>query len=251
MSTSSPSLTALAPRTRPSSLPHAGAAAKAGPSPRTLALRDALTVLPGMVPFGIVVGVTIATTGSDPIAGLIGGPAIYGGSAQLTLVTLLDKGFSLLIGLACAIVVNLRLLLYSAVLGDRFRAQPRWFAWLAPHFIIDQTFVMADGRRDLAGASFRQYWGWLGGSVLVVWSGSIAAGIGCGPLLPELPHLALTGTALFVGLLVPRLTSRPAVVAAATGALVGAAVSMWQAGPAIIIGTIAGVAAAAAVKTDD
>ena len=199
----------------------------------------------------MVVGFTIATTGSNPVAGLIGAPVIYGGSAQLALVTLLDKEYSLVIALACAIVVNLRLLLYSAVLGERFRAQPRWFAWLGPHFIIDQTFVMADGRRELAGRSFRRYWGWLGGSVLVVWSGSVAAGIGFGPLLPDLPHLAMAGTALFVGLLVPRLTSRPAVVAAATGAVVGSVVSVWQSGPAIIIGTIAGVAVAAAVSTDD
>ena len=42
----------------------------------------------------------------------------------------------------------------------------------------------------------------------------IALGIGLGPVLPDLPHLGLVGTALFVGLLVPRLTSRPAIVAA-------------------------------------
>jgi len=55
---------------------------------------------------------------------------------------------------------------------------------------------------------------------------------------------------LFVGLLVPRLSSRPAIVAATTGGLVAAGVSVVQPGAAIIIGTVAGVAVAATVKTD-
>jgi branched chain amino acid efflux pump len=54
--------------------------------------------------------------------------------------------------------VNARLLLYSAALGDRFRAQPAPFRWLAPHFIIDQTYLMADARPALAGRDFRRYW---------------------------------------------------------------------------------------------
>src|SRR4051794_41924061 len=81
-------------------------------APGTLARRDAATVLPGMVPFGAVLGVTIATTGSDRLAGLIGAPAIYGGRAQPGLVSLLGKGFSVSIRGLCAVGGHLRFLLY-------------------------------------------------------------------------------------------------------------------------------------------
>ena len=93
---------------------------------------------------------------------LIGGAAIYGGSAQLAAVTLLDRGLGLLAVVLTTAVVNARLLLYSAALGDRFRSQPRLFRWLAPHFIIDQTYLMALSRPTLEGTGFRRYWGWLG-----------------------------------------------------------------------------------------
>ena len=76
---------------------------------------------------------------------------------------------------------------------------------------------MSTTRMSLEGRVFRRYWGWIGGLVLIIWTGSIALGIGLGPVLPELPHLGLVATALFVGLLVPRLTSRPAIVAALVG----------------------------------
>jgi predicted branched-subunit amino acid permease len=163
-------------------------------------------------------------------------------------VTLLDQGVALPAAVLTAAVVNLRLLLYSAALGQRFRSQPRAFRWLAPHLIIDQTYLMASSRPDLVGADFRRYWWWLGGAVLAVWSSSVAAGIALGPVLPDLPHLALVATALFLGLLVPRLTSRPAVLAALVGGAVAAVVSLVLPALGIIAGAVAGVAAALAVS---
>ena len=108
-------------------------------------------MLPGTVPFGVMLGVTVTTTGSDPLAELIGGAAIYGGSAQLTAITLLGRGLDLVAVVLAAVVVNARLLLYSAALGDRFRRQPTLFRWFAPHFIIDQTYLMVSARPELEG----------------------------------------------------------------------------------------------------
>ena len=215
---------------------------------RRWALADAVSVLPGIVPFGAMLGVTVITTGADPLAELIGGAAIYGGSAQLAALTLLDRGLGLLPIVITAAVVNARLLLYSAALGERFRAQPTWFRWLAPHFLIDQTYLMTSSRPALTGAGFRHYWWWLGGSVLVVWTSSIGAGLLIAPIMPPLPHLTLVGTALFIGLLVPRLTDRPAVVAALVGGTVAAVVSLALPAAGIIAGAVTGVVAAMAVS---
>ena len=222
--------------------------ASTGDEPRRWALADAGGVLPGMIPFGAMLGVTVVTTGANPLAEVIGGAAIYGGSAQLAAVTLLDRGLGLLAVVLTAAVVNARLLLYSAALGDRFRSQPRLFRWLAPHFIIDQTYLMALSRPTLEGRDFRRYWGWLGGAVLVVWTGSIAVGVLIAPIMPPLPHLTLVGTALFIGLLVPRLTDRPAVVAALVGGTVAALTSLALPAAGIIAGAVTGVVAAMAVS---
>jgi len=218
--------------------------------PRGLALRDARTVVPGLLPFGVLLGVTVVTTGASGLAGVLGGPIVYGGSAQLTALTLLDRGLGLVAVVLSAAVVNARLMLYSAALSARFRAQPALFRWLAPHFIIDQTYLMAGTHPGLAGRDFRRYWTWLGATVLMVWTSSIALGIVLAPMMPSLPHLTLVGTAMFIGLLVPRLVDRPAVVAAVVGGGVAAGVSWVLPAAGIVAGALAGVVAAMAVSSD-
>jgi predicted branched-subunit amino acid permease len=209
-----------------------------------MALRDTLAVSSGMVSFGLVLGITIRALGRDAASGIIGAASVYGGSAQLTTVTLLAQGSLLPLAVLSGLVVNLRLLLYSAAMGDRFADGPRLFRWLAPHLIIDQTFLMSQTRRELRGASFRRYWLHLGGFVLLVWCTSVSAGELLAPVLPPLPHLTLVCTAMFLGLLVPRLTTRPAVVAAVVGATTTALVSQVVPELGIVAGALAGVAAA-------
>jgi hypothetical protein len=46
-----------------------------------------------------------------------------------------------LTALSAAALINVRLLLYSASIEPRFRRQPRWFRWLGPALLIDQTYL--------------------------------------------------------------------------------------------------------------
>jgi predicted branched-subunit amino acid permease len=212
--------------------------------PWRMAAVDVTTVASGMIAFGLVLGITIHTLGRDAAAGIIGAAGVYGGSAQLTTVTLLSQGSALLLAVLSGVVVNLRLLLYSAALGERFAGQPSLFRWLAPHLMIDQTFLMAQGRPQLTGQAFRCYWLWLGGLVLVVWCSSVTAGELLAPVLPPMPHLTLVCTAMFLGLLLPRLRSRPAVTAALTGFAAAAVVSQLVPELGIAAGAVCGVTAA-------
>ena len=110
---------------------------------------------------------------------------------------------------------------------------------------------MADARPALAGRDFRRYWTWLGGTVLIVWTSSLALAIVLAPVNPPLSHLTLVGTAMFIGLLIPRMVDRPAVVAAVVGGVVAAATSWLLPAAGIAAGAVAGVAASMAVSRDD
>lgn len=217
-------------------------------APAYLAVKDTASVSMGIFSFGVALGVTISTLGFGTVPGLVGAAAVYGGSAQLTAVTLVHQGAALLTVVTAAATVNARLLLYSASIAGRFKDQPTWFRWLGPHFVIDQTYLLASARPGLDQRTFRQYWGWLGASVLVVWMTAIAAGMAIGPLLPPLPHLGLIGTAIFLGLLVPRLTNRTAAAAALTGGLTAAGAALVRPELGILCGAVAGVAAGAVVR---
>lgn len=211
-------------------------------------LRDAGPLAPGLVPLGVLIGITVRTTGSDPVAGVLGGVSVFAGSAQLTAVTLLDRGLGVLTVVLTAAVVNLRLLLYSAAMGERFRAQPSVFRWLAPQFLVDQTYLMAVERPSLSGAEFRRYWVALCGSLAGLWTTAIVVGVCVAPMMPTLPHLSLAGTALFLGLLVPRVSTRPALAAALVGGAVAAAAGVVAPTLAIVGGAAAGAAAGVAAR---
>jgi predicted branched-subunit amino acid permease len=209
------------------------------------ALRDLRAVSPGIVAFGVFMGLATARMGFGAEA-VLGALLVYGGSAQLASLTLLHLGAGLLTALVSGIAVNARLLLYGAVLAPRFRGQPRWFRLLAPAFIQDQTFLSATGRPQYAGADFRRYWWWLSLSILAVWTGSVLGSVLAGRWLPDLPHLVLMGTALFVAMLVPRLVDRRSLTTAATAGAATLVVHLTLPTFAILGGTLAGLAVAVA-----
>jgi 4-azaleucine resistance transporter AzlC len=217
-------------------------------APQVLALRDTASVALGLVAFGATLGITISALGFGALPGLVGAPVVYGGSAQLTAVTLVHQGAGLVAVVASAAIVNSRLLLYSASLSGRFRDQPAWFRWLAPHFIIDQTYLLSTARPSLDLRAFRRYWVSLGSFIMIVWTSSLAFGMLAAPALPDLPHLTFVGTAMFLGLLAPRLTSRPAVAAALTGGSVAAVAGLVRPELGIVCGAVAGVVAGSAAR---
>src|SRR6478672_9032164 len=54
-----------------------------GAGPRADAVRDVAGLAPGLVPFGMALGIVIAASSMGDAAGVLGAPLIYGGSAQL------------------------------------------------------------------------------------------------------------------------------------------------------------------------
>jgi predicted branched-subunit amino acid permease len=211
---------------------------------RRAGVRDILVLSPGVIPFGVMLGVAVVANGTGGPAAVLGAVLVYGGSAQLTTVSLLHLGAGVLAAVLSGVVVHARVLLYGAALEPSFRQQPLWFRLLGPQFIQDQTYLSTTGRPAYGPAEFRRYWGWLGFTLLTVWTGAVLLGLLAGPLLPPLPHLGLVGAALFVAMLAPRLADRPALVAGAVAAGTALAVARLLPELGILAGTTAGVLAA-------
>ena len=202
--------------------------------------RDLAAMLPSIAPFGVALGVTAVSLHMSGPATVLGAGLVYAGTAQLTAVTLMSTG-GVLSALAAAVLVNSRLLLYGAALEARFRRQSLGFRLLGAHFIIDQTYLAASGRRDLDDATFRRYWVRLGFGLLVAWTAAVAIGVLLGPALPHLPHLGLVPYAIFAAMLARRLHGRAAVGAAVAGGMMALAASTVLPSLAVPLGALAGV----------
>jgi predicted branched-subunit amino acid permease len=180
------------------------------------------------------------------LVGVGGAPTVFAGTAQLSILTLLQSGAGVLTIIASATLINSRILLYAAVLEPHFRDQPGWFRWIGPHFLVDPTFALVTARQDLDSPNrFRRYWVAMGAAFVLAWTGLVAAGAVVGLDLASIgPVLAFAPVALFLTLLVPRLKNRAGLVAAvAAGVVTGAASSTGAlpAGIPVLLGAVAGV----------
>ena len=81
--------------------------------------------LAGVTPFGLVIGVSAAQADIPTLAGWLTGPAIYAGSSQVAAIEMLDAGTAPVVVVITALVINLRLILYSGAIATHWRGTPR------------------------------------------------------------------------------------------------------------------------------
>jgi predicted branched-subunit amino acid permease len=206
------------------------------------AIADVAPMLVAVAPFALIIGVQIAA-GTQVGGGLSGSLLLYAGSAQASALTLFGQGAGILAMLATITLVNSRFLVYSAALAPLFRTQPTWFRWLAPHFIIDQTFALVMVRDDLTRPErFRRYWLTMGTALAVVWVSAMTVGVLLGPVVPDTAAIRFMPAAVFVGLLVPTLVNRPSVAAAVAGGAAAGLVPVTS-GLRVLVGTTVGAIA--------
>ena len=198
----------------------------------------------GYAPFALVIGSAVADS-ANPLAGWSGSWLIYGGSAHLAVLRSLDAG--LLVAVAGGLLVNARLLAYSASLAQRWRTQPRWFRIVAAAMVIDPTWAAAE-RHAATGASEaaqRRFFLTAGVVMGVGWSALIAVGAVVGGRLDALRLEVVVPLCLatLVGPMLHDRGGRAAVIAAASVAALG---SRLPAGAVLLVAIAAGAFAGAA-----
>ena len=100
----------------------------------------------GIVPFGLVIGLSAARADIPTLAGWLTGPLILAGSAQIAMIEMLDAGATPGVVVVAALVINLRLIFYSATMARYWRGTPWWWRLVAAYLIIDPSFaVRMDG----------------------------------------------------------------------------------------------------------
>ena len=200
----------------------------------------------GVAPFGLVIGVSAAQADIPTLAGVLTGPVIFAGSAQVATIGLLDAGAAPLVVVGTALIINLRLVLYSAAMAAHWRGTPWWWRAGAAYVLVDPSFAVgAEGYRRLPerGRAHAYYLG--GAAVLwVCWLAAIVVGAVAGAQLPGWLHLEFVIPLYLIGEVVPKLGSpaaRRTVVTATVVAIAALAVPLHL---GVAIAVIAGLAAA-------
>jgi len=201
--------------------------------------------LVGLVPWGVVTGVVMVSSGLSPAQAVAMSVLVFAGTAQLAVLPLLVAKAPLWLMYATALVVNLRYVVYSAVLAPYFeRLSPAWRILLS-YITVDGMFALFVGRYKPDDPAPHKHWFFLGGSVLLwaAWQAASWVGIFGGALIPKEWSLEFAATLALIALLVPLLFDRSVV----WGALAAAGVALAASKLPLKLGLLAAVFAGVAV----
>lgn len=204
-----------------------------------------LPLLVGYAPFAFVVGAATASH-ATPAAGWAGIWLILGGSAHLATLRALDDGPAAL-ALVTGLLVNARLIVYSASLSTAWRVQPRWFRAVGAALLIDPTWAAAQARAAEPGSPTDQRRYFLAAALTLStgWCALITAGMFIGARWSDAFGLAVTAPLCLIALVGPRLLERGSRLTVVVAAAFAAATRGLPAGTgllaAVAIATTVGV----------
>jgi predicted branched-subunit amino acid permease len=193
----------------------------------------------------VVTGVAMVSAGLTPVQALGMSLLVYAGSAQLAIVPLLAAGAPLWVIFATALMVNLRYVIYSAVLAPHFRDRSRLMRVVVSYLIIDGLFATFVARYQAKPHDPGKHWFYLGGSITVylAWQLATAVGVFAGAVIPAGWSLEFAATLALIGLVVPLLYDRAVVAGAAVSGVVALLTRSFPLNLGIVVSIAAGVAA--------
>jgi len=235
------------------------------PTARAELLAGAKAVAPMLVvviPFGLVAGATPATNGLGGAAAIGLSTIVFAGASQLAAAEALADGGAALVAVIAACTINLRLLLYSASIAPHLAQVPMRRRLLIGYLLTDQAYAVsitrwtqeaddeAAGGPPAPGLDHKVPY-YLGAALLLWanWQVCTIIGILIGSAVPDSLPLDFAVPLVFLVLLVPAISSKPAAVAALFGGLVALLADEAGAGHlGVLFGALAGIAAGAVAE---
>jgi len=212
-------------------------------------VRVSLPILLGVVPFGMVAGVAAVGAGVPAVEALAMSVVIFAGASQLAAVELIGRNAPALVVVVTVLVINLRLVMYSASIAPHFRDQSeRWKALLA-YLLTDQAYAVSllefESDRETAR---RWYYLGIAASLWVTWQIATVAGIALGASVPDSWQLGFAVPLVFLAVLVPAITDRATGAAALVGGAVAVAANGLPFNLGLIIAAVVGIGAGLLVE---
>ncbi|WP_375258295.1 AzlC family ABC transporter permease [Citreimonas sp.] len=172
-------------------------------------VRDGLPFLAVVIPFAMLFGVLATEAGLSVFETLSFSVVVIAGAAQFTALQLMTDNAPVIVVLASALAVNLRMAMYSASITPHLGRLPLWKRILVAYFLVDQTYAASViDYEKRPNQSLTEKWGyflgvltpvclpWYGATLAGAWAGeSIPTNMGLDFVLP-IAFLAMIGPAL-------------------------------------------------------
>jgi 4-azaleucine resistance transporter AzlC len=207
-------------------------------------IRDELPILFGVLPFGMIYGVSAISAGIPASIAQAMSCIVFAGSAQFVIAQLIAAGTPSLVIILTAFIVNIRHMLYSASMSSYTRKLHPLWKWLLAYLLTDEAYAVTILHYQKPGDDMQKHRYFLGAGLALwtTWQLSTAAGIFLGGRIPASWSLDFASTLTFIALVVPALKDHVSTAAALTSALTALLVMALPLKLGIALAALVGIA---------
>ena len=197
----------------------------------------------GAIPFGLISGIAAVKAGLSLPLALFMSLGVFAGAAQLAAVQLIGSGAAAGVVVLTAIVINLRMLMYSASIAPHVQRASMRFKAVLSYMLTDQAYAVSILRFGSDLPSHLKPWFLFGAAapMWMVWQLSTLVGILVGVGVPPAWSLDFAIPLAFIVLVVPAIRSRPALGAALSAAVVAVAAYPLPLNLGLLLATLVGI----------
>jgi predicted branched-subunit amino acid permease len=196
-------------------------------------VRVSTQTMPGLFAWGTVTGMAMVQAGLTIWQALLMTITVYAGSAQLAVLPLIAASVPLGVIVFTGFMVNLRFVIFSAVIGPHFAHLPWYQRLWYGYFNVD--VIMAFFPQRYPAHTLGNWTAWQGGTV---------AGILLASQIPASWGIGFAGTVALLAITVPLVANRPTFI----GVVVASVVSVMSVGLpyrlGLLVAMVLGIAAA-------
>ena len=214
-------------------------------------IRDELPVLLGVMPFGMIYGVSALSAGIPAAIAQAMSCIVFAGSAQFVIAQLIATGAPSLVVILTAFIINIRHILYSVSVAPSTRKLHFLWKWLLAYLLTDEAYAVTITHYQKVGDDTHKHWYFLGAGLALwtTWQLSTGVGIFLGGQVPASWSLDFTGPLTFIALVVPMLKDRASIAAALTAALTALLVVSLPLKLGIAVAALAGITIGLTLET--
>lgn len=212
-------------------------------------VRNTLPILVGVIPFGMIYGVSALSAGIPAIMAQAMSFIVFAGAAQFVIVQLVAVGTPPIVIVFTAFIINIRHALYSASVTPFVKKLPARWKWLLAYLLTDEAYIVTITHfRKVEPVEqeehSKRHWYFLGAGIALwtTWQISTALGIFLGTQIPPGWSLDFASTLTFIALVVPSIKDRATVGAALTAGIVAVLAFALPFKLNIAVATIVGIA---------
>ena len=131
---------------------------------------DTAPILIGVVPFGVIAGVAAVGAGFSNLQAILSSSIIFAGASQLAAYDLIGRDAAMVVVIATVLIINSRMMMYSAALAPHFVGTTRRIKAAASYLLTDQAFATSIVRYGKTEKPLDLKLAYYFGSALALWS---------------------------------------------------------------------------------